>query len=103
MRTLRQLMKHLGDEHGRRPHVLPFFCMVDRRKAMHREIVDGSGDDRSAFLSGVIPYSSTVESMGLHREPLARYAPHADATRAYEALWRETLNRTGSWLGGLDG
>lgn len=97
LRTLDQLKRHL-DVHGpKRVTVLPFFCIVDRRKALHREVCDSSPGPFE-FLEARIPYSSTVEQMGLHRAPVAVYAPGSEAARAFEALWREVMDRTGSLL-----
>jgi cellulose biosynthesis protein BcsQ len=98
-RSLGQLLDHLSSNGPGRLRVLPFYCMVDRRKAMHREISESPRASGVRFLESRIPYSSQVEQMGLHRAPLASYAPNSDAARAYEQLWREVLGQTGSWLG----
>jgi len=98
LRTLDQLERHL-DENGLRVRVRPFFCMADRRKGLHREIIDSRGRSPSRFLDTTIPYSSTVERMGIHRAPLAVYAPGSEADAAYRELWKEALASSGSWLG----
>ena len=97
LRTLGQLAKHLrklGMEHL---EVLPFFCMVDRRKKLHREICAAAGDSAAGgfrFLAATIPYSSLVEQMGVHRSPLATYASPASApARAYRRLWDDIRSR----------
>src|SRR3546814_6415515 len=64
--------------------LLPFFSMVDRRKRLHREIVDRFPDDRPEALAAGIPYASVVERMGTERAPLATFAPRATATRSEE-------------------
>ena len=79
LRTLAQLMKHLKGRDGPRPRVLPFFCMVDRRKALHREVCDWVDTQPLGFLKTRIPYSSLVEQMGVRRAPLGAYAPRLDA------------------------
>jgi len=97
-RALEQLVRYLEEEGPRHLRVLPFYSMVDLRKALHREI------SREAELSGVrvlearIPYSSDVEKMGTRRAPLAAHAPDCETARAYERLWREVLGQTGSWM-----
>jgi cellulose biosynthesis protein BcsQ len=98
LRSLKQLLAHLDGAGPKRLRVLPFFCMVDRRKGMHREISRREAVGDQPFLETRIPYSSEVEQMGLHRAPLGAYAPGSESARAYEALWREVLERTGSWL-----
>lgn len=101
MRTLAQLAGHLEREGLTDVRVLPFFCMVDRRKSMHREIQDDPEGSPYPFLETAIPYSSTVEKMGFHRAPVGAYAPSSVAAEAYEALWRESMQKQGSLLGWL--
>ena len=84
LRTLEQLRDHLA-QLGLSPRLLPFFCMVDRRKSLHREVV-AQGHD---MLRTQVPYASDVERMGLQREPVALYAPRSPAAQAYDELWRE--------------
>jgi chromosome partitioning protein len=92
IRTLKQLRKHLKEMDRRRPRLLPFLCMIDRRRVMHREVaatLDGDPD----FLEARIPYASAVEKMGRHRAPLATFASRSEASRAYESLWSEIIIR----------
>lgn len=93
LRTLAQLMKHLKKRSGRRPRVLPFFSMVDRRKALHRQTCDWAFEQELGFLTTTIPYASEVEQMSSKRAPLSAYAPRSKPARAYEALWHEILTR----------
>ena len=99
LRTLQQLAGHLQGEKLNGLRVLPFFCMVDRRKAMHREIVDAAPNGSWSFLRSQIPYASAVEQMGKHRAPVVEFAPNAPAAEAYRALWKETMESTQSLLG----
>ena len=91
LRTLDQLARHLHRKGPPGVAVLPFFSMVDRRRTTHREIVDGNREDPFRFLKASIPYSSTIEKMGIHRKPLGAYAPHSEVARAYRALWAEVI------------
>jgi cellulose biosynthesis protein BcsQ len=104
MRTLDQLTVHLEADGPRKPPlILPFFCIVDARKSLHREVC-AQPDGRFRFLETRIPYSSTVEKMGLRRAPVPVYASRSEAARAYEQLWFEVIRRTGSllaWIGQL--
>jgi cellulose biosynthesis protein BcsQ len=63
--------------------------MVDRRKKMHRAIVDSPPDYMKNLLQTSIPYDSNVERMGTKRTPLAEYAPNSRSARCYEALWED--------------
>jgi len=94
LRTLVQLTRYIEKRSGTRARVLPFFCMVDLRKGMHRRICEHT-DPSVGFLETRIPYSSIVEQMGEHRAPLATYARGSRADLAYRALWKEVRERLG--------
>ncbi|MCH8498852.1 MAG: ParA family protein [Marinobacter sp.] len=69
----------------------PFFCMVDRRKQLHREITNNESDRLPRQLKTAIPYASVVEKMGEHQQPLPAFASNTPAAKAYQALWQELL------------
>jgi cellulose biosynthesis protein BcsQ len=93
LRALAQLMKFLHARDQRRYRVLPFFSMVDRRKALHRETCEWIHAQPIRFLRAEIPYSSLVEQTGVRRAPLASFAPQSAAALAYAELWRELEQR----------
>ena len=62
MRSLEQLEKILGKKSSRKLLVLPFFCMVDRRKSLHRQTCEDTQRTPFSFLDTHIPYSSLVLS-----------------------------------------
>jgi len=88
-RTLDQLHAVL-DRKG--PQVLGFFSMADRRKKLHRELMETLAADYD-LLETVIPTSAEIERMGAHRAPLAEFAPRSRAARAYADLWDEVRAR----------
>jgi len=92
VRMLRQLAKHLTREKVD-VDILPFFCMVDRRKSLHRSICASAQETPFAFLGTSIPYSSVVEQMSVRRAPLDAFARTSDAARAYARLWEEIASR----------
>jgi chromosome partitioning protein len=57
-----QLVQHLARHNKGRPPVMPVFTMVDRRRALHREVVDGKTE--------TVPYASAIERMAVDRAPL---------------------------------
>ena len=89
LRTLLQLFRTLQTIRAKRLGVYPFFCMVDRRKSLHRQTAELSQDIPIPFLRSQIPYSSLVEQMGAHRAPLHTFARSSRPAQAYEELWRE--------------
>ncbi len=89
LRTLEQLAAALVDARAGALEVKPFFCMVDRRKKMHREICESEAPATVPFLSTHVPYSSVIERMGIEREPVFSYANRTAAASAYRSLWDE--------------
>jgi chromosome partitioning protein len=88
-RTLEGLVAFLDGDH---PLVVPHFSMVDRRRKLHRQLVDELGE-RWSFLETPIPASSVVERMGTERAAVATFAPSTAAGRAYRQLWQELAAR----------
>lgn len=103
LRTLEQLSAFVHDNGLRKLAVLPFFSMVDRRKALHREILTTLPAARGDVLETVIPSATDVERMGVHRSVVAEFAPRGRAAAAYRELWDEILLRHPSLDAGSDG
>lgn len=93
LRTLRQIEEFVEERGPRRLQLAPFFCQVDLRKRMHRELAAVPELQGEAFLRTVIPSASVVERMGVERAPLPSFAPSAPAALAFVALWREVSER----------
>jgi chromosome partitioning protein len=75
--------------------LLPFFSMVDRRRSLHREIIDKTRAEFPILLKTEVPYRSEIERMTVRRAPLGAYAPTGDAAAIYRALWSEVAARVG--------
>ena len=67
--------------------------MADRRKKMHRDIMNTLLEQHPEFLATAIPYASDIERMGLERMPLGGYITKSRSTLAYQNLWQEILAR----------
>lgn len=93
VRTFEQLLRFLEARVQDPPEVIAFFSMVDRRKRLHREIVDGLGASCPQVTSAAIPAATDVERMGVTREPLVPSRSGSVAGRAYTRLWQETATR----------
>ena len=89
VRTLEQLRRFLASVEQPAPDVLAFFSMVDRRKKLHRELVESLPDELPGMAGVAIPNASVVELMGLHREPVVTSAPRHKAAQAYAELWAQ--------------
>jgi cellulose biosynthesis protein BcsQ len=88
IRTFDQLKTFFNDNRLDTSKIRAFFSMEEKRKTMHREIVD-QFRSTPGLLSGAIPYNSEVEKMGLYRAPLNAVRPDSVAAKAYKELWNE--------------
>jgi chromosome partitioning protein len=95
VRTLDQLSEFIGEFKGRRPELLAFFSMVDRRKKLHREITERLSAERADVAQTAIPALSVIETMSVERAPVAVFAPASSAAKAYRSLWAEIGSRAG--------
>lgn len=93
LRTYDQLERFLDTSDLRVPELLAFFSMVDRRRSLHREMVEALSEGRDDLLDTRIPSTSDIERMGIHRAPVGAFAPKSRSARAYRDLWREVRDR----------
>lgn len=93
MRMLTQLRDFIAGEGWTDLLVLPFFSMVDRRRALHREIIAMTRAEFPAILSTEVPYWSAIERMTQRRAPIPAFAPASTATAIYKLLWAEVVGR----------
>ena len=92
VRTLDQLSTFLdGDDAA--PEVLPFVSMLDRRKTLHRQLLESLAGAEPPFLATAIPNASVIERMAAARAPLGEIAPRSRARMAFTALWSEVAAR----------
>ena len=92
LRTLEQLKKYIKDNKLKHLQLLPFFSMADRRKKMHRDIIETLAEKHPDILQSIIPYASDIERMGWERMPLGGYMKKSRSVEAYQSLWNEILD-----------
>ena len=73
--------------------LLPFFSMVDRRRNLHKDVMESFARAHPEALRAFIGYASMVELMGRFRAPLQTYAASSEPARAFDALWLEIESR----------
>lgn len=93
IRTLVQLRDFVRESQWTDLAVLPFFSMVDRRKSLHREMIQIAREQFPELLQTEIPYWSDIERMSQRRAPLPAYAPSSAGGQVYRALWDEVQAR----------
>jgi len=87
MRALEQVTTMVTAMKRGRPTIVGFLSMVDRRKTIHRELVDRLPQEVAAVEPIVVPFSAVVERMGVARAPIQVYAPRSVAALAFGDLW----------------
>ena len=92
LRTVTRIIKW-ADRSDSPSQVAAFFSMVDRRKALHRQVCDWPAGRPQVFLSAQVPYASVVEQMTVRRLPLAAFAARDLAATAFANLWAEVQTR----------
>ncbi len=93
VRTFEQLLAFVGSQVQARPEIIAFFSMVDRRKRLHRDLVDQLPSMYREIVHAAVPAASDVEQMGGRRAPVTLFAPRSAASRAYQQLWEEARVR----------
>jgi chromosome partitioning protein len=63
--------------------------MADRRKRLHRDVIDSVPPRGARVSPTVIPALSIIEQMAEHRAPVAVFAPNSGAALCYEQLWAD--------------
>ncbi|WP_349496605.1 ParA family protein [Cobetia amphilecti] len=92
LRTLELLNAYLAEIDLDVP-VWPFFTLVDRRKTLHKDVMESLKQDYPLQLSGFIPYSSVVERMGIERKPIGTFSRNSSPAVSYRSLWQEIGQR----------
>ncbi|WP_024287413.1 ParA family protein [Cellulomonas sp. KRMCY2] len=87
MRSLDQVTAMVAAMKRRRPTIVGFLSMVDRRKTIHRDLAERLPRESANVLPVVVPASAMVERMGVERAPIATFAPRSVPALAYGALW----------------
>lgn len=95
LRSFSQILEFRKKKGFRHLQLLPFFSMVDRRKKIHRHIVEALPARYPAIPPVEIPYCAEVERMGEVRAPVGTFAKQSRAAKAYQALWETILARIG--------
>lgn len=88
IRSYETILEHFRQNNLDEDKIKSFFSMVDHRKNMHLEVLQGYHKNKS-FLKNHISYSSDIEKMGQQLAPVAIYAASSFATQSYRDLWKE--------------
>ena len=97
LRTLKQLVEFRRKKQLRNFKMLVFFSMADRRKQLHRDLMQMIPRKYPNFLKTNIPYSTEIERMGIERAPVKCFAENSKSAQAYQELWQEVKAHLPAW------
>lgn len=89
LRALKQLLDYFGEHKLPRDKLRAFWSLADRRRGLHKALIEAPPKSMPKLLRAVIPYSTVVEKMGEHKAPVEDYASDHPAAEAYRLLWKE--------------
>lgn len=81
LRAYEEVAAHILRHRRNPPLLVPVLSMVDRRRHLHREMVEEHPD------WPVIPASSLIERMTVEQAPIGSFAPSHPAAKAFGQLW----------------
>lgn len=89
LRALKQVLDYFREQGLARDKLMPFWSLADRRRGLHRLLIESPPKTMPAPCKAVIPYSSVVEKMGERHAPVQDYEADHPAAEAYRGLWKE--------------
>jgi chromosome partitioning protein len=89
LRALKQLQDYFAAQKLDAGKLAPFWSMADRRRLLHRLMLERPPNLMRGGFGVFIPYASAVERMGEHRAPVSVFAASEPAGEAYVALWKK--------------
>jgi chromosome partitioning protein len=92
LRTLDQVVE-LTARQGSEATVMAFLSMVDKRRALHRDLVEMLQGKYSDMASSIVASSAVIERMSQRRRPVVASSPTSSAAAAYRDLWAEVSGR----------
>jgi chromosome partitioning protein len=90
--SLNKLLRFFEDTNIDKQKLISFYSMVEKRKTMHRQILNTSKQEKLNFLETHIPYNADIEKMGIYRQPTTYFSTNSVASKAYNSLWSEIKN-----------
>jgi chromosome partitioning protein len=91
-RTYEQLLKFFRNNNYKRKIIHPFFSMAQSKNKLHHQTIVDLEKRHPEFLQSMIAFSTEIERMGVHREPVLAYAGKKSDAQAYRTLFNEIVS-----------
>jgi chromosome partitioning protein len=89
LRTFEQTHEFFKENKLKPKRLHAFFTMVDRRRSLHRVMIEHPPSSLKHRLPTTIPYAAVVERMGDFRAPLPAFDSSSPVSLAYKQLWSD--------------
>jgi chromosome partitioning protein len=89
--TLEQLFDFFAKNNYKKNKIQPFFSMAQGNNKLHRQTIRDLEKKHPVFMKSIIAFSSEIERMGVHREPVLAYSGKKGAAHAYRTLFNEIV------------
>ena len=90
-RTFNQLLAFFKNNHYDKKKIRPFFSMAQSNNKLHKQTIKDMEQRFPKFLKNIISFSTEIERMGIHREPVLAYSAKNCSAQAYRLLFNEII------------
>ena len=90
-RTFEQLLEFFKNNHYDKKKIRPFFSMAQSNNKLHKQTIKDMERRYPKFLKSIIGFSTEIERMGIHREPVLAYTAKNCSAQAYRTLFNEIV------------
>ena len=90
-RTFDQLLSFFKNNNYDRKKIRPFFSMAQSNNKLHKQTIKEMEQRFPKFLKNIISFSTEIERMGIHREPVLAYSTKKCSAQAYRSLFNEIV------------
>ena len=90
-RTYEQLLKFFQNNGYKRKIIRPFFSMAQSKNKLHHKTIKDMEKKHPEFFKSIIAFSTEIERMGVHREPVLAYASKKSQVQSYRTLFNEII------------
>ncbi|MCW8929725.1 MAG: AAA family ATPase [Gammaproteobacteria bacterium] len=91
-RTYEQLLTFFQNNGYKKKIIRPFFSMAQSKNKLHHQTIADMEKRYPTFMKSIISFSTEIERMGVHREPVLAYASKKSYVQSYRTLFNEIVS-----------
>lgn len=91
-RTYEQLLNFFEKNGYNKKKLYPFFSMAQSNNKLHHDTIKRMEKQYARFMDNIIAFSTEIERMGVHREPVLAYASRKSPVQSYRKLFNEIVS-----------